>query len=115
MGGAEWPRTPGNASQRRCVGIFYTFRTDSVQTVGNLYNIVNGQKYVFESTHGIELAQNLHRRSLVNAEWRSAPKGRERRVMDRMMRILARTFVVCGIAGGLGLTAWSLMLTMGPH
>jgi len=35
--------------------------------------------------------------------------------MDRFMRILARTFVVCAIAAGLGLTAWSIMLTMGQH
>jgi hypothetical protein len=35
--------------------------------------------------------------------------------MDRLFHILARTFVVCAIAGGLGLTAWSMMLTMSPH
>jgi len=115
MSGAEWPRTPGNASQRHGVGIFYSFRADSVQTVGNLYNLVSGQKQGVESIYGIELAQILHRSGLVNAEWRSVPKGRERRVMDKVMRILARTFIVCGIAAGLGLTAWSLMLTIGSH
>jgi hypothetical protein len=35
--------------------------------------------------------------------------------MDRLLHILARTFVACAIAGGLGLTVWSLLLTMGPH
>ena len=35
--------------------------------------------------------------------------------MDRLRRILGRTFVVGSIAAGLGLTAWSLMLTMNPH
>jgi hypothetical protein len=44
------------------------------------------------------------------------PQGaREAGYMDRIMRILARTFVICAIAGGLGLTVWSIMLTMGPH
>ena len=33
--------------------------------------------------------------------------------MEQLWRILARTFVVGAIAGGLGLTAWSIMLTAG--
>jgi hypothetical protein len=37
------------------------------------------------------------------------------RKMDRFTRILARTFVACAIAAGLGLTAWSIMLTMRLH
>jgi len=35
--------------------------------------------------------------------------------MDKLSRFLARAFVVCAILGGLGLTAWSLMLSMAPH
>jgi hypothetical protein len=35
--------------------------------------------------------------------------------VDKVWRFLARTFVVCAIAGGLGLTAWSMLLTMAPR
>jgi hypothetical protein len=35
--------------------------------------------------------------------------------VEKLWRLLARTFVVCAIAGGLGLTAWSVLLTMSPR
>lgn len=61
------------------------------------------------------LAQILHTQSWLTPNGDAPPMGARGGDMDRFMRILARTFVVCAIAGGLGLTAWSIMLTIGPH
>src|SRR5262249_14949330 len=69
-----------------------------------------------EFTREADFAQLLHRDRWLTPNGAAPRKRRERQdTMDRFIRILARTFVVCAIAGGLGLTAWSLMLSMGPR